>query len=219
MENTQRRQRTIERLLDASHEVLVDVGYNRYRTADVAKRSAISEGSLFRYFPTKYDIIVATYERAANRYFDKLVRAFLGTPYEKPSFRQMLETLWQFLNENDLHWVYEIYSASQSDAFLRSGISSVRRSYNERVDSLAATVFKREGFPENEIPIIASIARFSMEGLRINEIGEDGVDVRIGKLIDGLLAMAEMRFPEIANADPEKSKPSHQADRKSGPVR
>ncbi len=53
----QRREDTIARLLDASIETIVEMGYARASAAVIAKRAGLSVGALFRHYPTMGDFM------------------------------------------------------------------------------------------------------------------------------------------------------------------
>ena len=63
----QRREDTIARLLDASIETIVEVGYARASAKVIAQRAEVSDGALFRYFPTMGDLMAATAQEAGRR--------------------------------------------------------------------------------------------------------------------------------------------------------
>ena len=56
----QRREETVARLLDASIDTIIEVGYARASAAVIAKRAEVSDGALFRHFPTMGDFMAAT---------------------------------------------------------------------------------------------------------------------------------------------------------------
>src|SRR3954449_12191328 len=57
-----RRTATRAKLLDAAMATLVDAGYAGLTTTEVGKRAGLSQGALFRHFPTKPDLLAATIE-------------------------------------------------------------------------------------------------------------------------------------------------------------
>jgi AcrR family transcriptional regulator len=56
----QRREETIARLLDASIETIIEIGYARASAAVICKRAGMSVGALFRHYPTIGDFMAAT---------------------------------------------------------------------------------------------------------------------------------------------------------------
>jgi AcrR family transcriptional regulator len=45
-------------ILDAAVQVFAEKGYDASRTSDIAKRAEVAEGTIFRYFNTKKDILI-----------------------------------------------------------------------------------------------------------------------------------------------------------------
>ena len=58
-----RSQATVDALLDATAQVLVERGYARTTTNAVAERAGVSVGSLYQYFPNKDALITALQQR------------------------------------------------------------------------------------------------------------------------------------------------------------
>src|SRR5690348_14044897 len=66
----ERREETIARLLDASIETIIEVGYARASAAVIAKRARVSDGALFRHFPTMSDFMAGTAHEVMRRQLD-----------------------------------------------------------------------------------------------------------------------------------------------------
>lgn len=60
----ERRERTLERVLDAALELMLERGYANLRTGDIAERAGVSRGAQTHYFPTKQELAVAAAARA-----------------------------------------------------------------------------------------------------------------------------------------------------------
>ena len=63
----QRREETIARLLDASIDTIIEVGYARTSAALIAKRAQVSDGAIFRHFATMGDLMAATPDEVVRR--------------------------------------------------------------------------------------------------------------------------------------------------------
>lgn len=61
----------IAELVAASRSLLAEVGYERFLPAEVARRCGVSEATVYRYFPTKRDLLV----RVAETWFDEILGA------------------------------------------------------------------------------------------------------------------------------------------------
>ena len=58
---------TIARLLEATIAAIVELGYSRATVREICDRAGVSQGGLFRHFPTRKDLLVATLAELHDR--------------------------------------------------------------------------------------------------------------------------------------------------------
>jgi AcrR family transcriptional regulator len=58
---------TIARLLDATIAAIVELGYGGATVREISERAGVSQGGLFRHFPTRKDLLVATLAELHDR--------------------------------------------------------------------------------------------------------------------------------------------------------
>lgn len=171
MKNTERRALSLEKVLEASRLTLEGVGYNRMRTADVAKRSGMSEGTLFRYFPTKYDLTRSSLELALQRHTTRLIESISALP-QPVVRRQLLSTLWVLLAHHEMAWTYELFAASSSDAELRAAIAPTLNAHTAEVDELALVVLRDlAGIDPADALMAINLSTWAMQGLVLRNMG------------------------------------------------
>lgn len=91
----ERRAATRGALLDATLEVLVEVGYARLTTAQVVARAGVTRGAQAHYFATKADLVV----QALAHLTDRLVAEMVARPVrdvtgEREQYSALLDRLW-----------------------------------------------------------------------------------------------------------------------------
>ncbi|WP_197319501.1 TetR/AcrR family transcriptional regulator [Saccharomonospora sp. NB11] len=64
----QRSARRVERMLDASAELLDEIGYEGLTTTLIAKRAGVAVGSLYQFFPDKRAVVQALTQRNLERF-------------------------------------------------------------------------------------------------------------------------------------------------------
>lgn len=101
---TQRGQKRVDTLLDATAEVLLAVGYADMTTNAVAAHAGVSIGSLYQYFSNKDTLL----EALANRYLEGL-SAKLDVYFEDTADRSLEDVLLQFIEGS--RGFYEAYPA------------------------------------------------------------------------------------------------------------
>src|SRR5687768_9713992 len=82
----QRREETRRRLLDATITALMEQGYARLTTVEVAKRAGVSHGAIFTHFETKADLLCASVEHL----FPQLIQDYLAGLGGVPSGRDRI---------------------------------------------------------------------------------------------------------------------------------
>ncbi|MEZ4238933.1 MAG: TetR/AcrR family transcriptional regulator [Myxococcota bacterium] len=74
----QRAQETVEALLEATAQLLVEDGYARLSTNRIARRAGVSVGSLYQYFADKDALVEALTRRVAERSAERIAQGLLG---------------------------------------------------------------------------------------------------------------------------------------------
>jgi len=78
-------ERRHDEILAAARAVLREVGYERLKMTDVAERCRISEGLVYRYFPTKDDLL----ERVCEAWFDEILEVEPGIAEVKGTYERL----------------------------------------------------------------------------------------------------------------------------------
>jgi AcrR family transcriptional regulator len=196
MKNTERRALSLDKVLEASRLTLEGVGYNRMRTADVAKRSGMSEGTLFRYFPTKYDLTRASLQLALNRHTARLIESIsvLPQPVER---RQLLDTLWELLSHHEMAWTYELFAASYSDPELRAAIAPTLNAHSNEVDELAVVVLRdMAGIAPEDALLAINLSTWAMQGLVLRNMGRGQAESHVA-LLDYIVFLADSAYGRV----------------------
>lgn len=102
-ERRQRRgERRREQILAAAAQVFAARGYHHATTREIAEAADLAEGTIFNYYPSKRDLLVAVFEQSTER-----MHRLLFHPDPALSTRQaltgLLEATLAFFAENRLH--------------------------------------------------------------------------------------------------------------------
>ena len=145
----QRREETIARLLDASIDTIVEVGYARASAAVIAKRAQVSDGALFRHFPTMGDFMAATAHEVMRRQLDLFTKRVAEIPADKPALEAALTILRDVTGNATNTVMYELLVAARTDEKLQGhfarGARRVRRQHlRHRQGTAGADQFPEE---------------------------------------------------------------------------
>jgi AcrR family transcriptional regulator len=165
----QRREETIARLLDASIETIVEVGYARASAKVIAARAQVSDGALFRYFPTMGDFMAATAREAGRRLIDLGVRKVAEIPAAKPSLEEALTILRDVTSDPTNTVIHELAVAARTDELLRATLRDVMVVYTAKIYELAKITLSSQidAFGEDNFRVLLAVLLNSFDGAAI----------------------------------------------------
>ncbi len=136
----QRREETIARLLDASIDTIIDVGYARASAAVITKRAQVSDGALFRHFPTMGDFMAATAYEVMRRQLETFAKLVAEIPPGKPALEAVLPILRDITGNPTNTVMYELMVAARTDKKLRATLKDVLAVYGAKIYDAARAV-------------------------------------------------------------------------------
>ena len=140
----QRREETIARLLDASIDTIIEVGYAEASAAVITKRAQVSDGALFRHFPTMRDLMAATLSEAGRRQLETATRRFADLPTGKPALEEMLTIISDLTGNPTNTVIHELWVAARTDESLRDTLREVMTAYVEKIYDAGRAVHSTE---------------------------------------------------------------------------
>ncbi|MEM1032628.1 MAG: TetR/AcrR family transcriptional regulator [Myxococcota bacterium] len=159
------------RLLDATISSVIERGYAATSTSEVAKRAELSQGALYKHFPSKAALMAATAEHLFGRLIDDYRRGFHALASEQITdvearLRATLDLLWDLFHDAPLAAALELYVAARTDAELALAIQPIyaRHVFNLRLE--AARLFPElAGHPDVDSVIAGLMA--SLQGTTV----------------------------------------------------
>ena len=133
----ERREGTIRKLLDAAADTLIEVGYAEASVQRICARAEMSQGALFRHFPSREALMVAVGEDIGAQLLERYRKKFEALPRGEDdvvnAMRLVRDTCRSRLNQA---W-YELAMAARTNENLRKGLQPVARRYYDDIASLA----------------------------------------------------------------------------------
>jgi len=164
----ERRRVTRGKLLDATIESLIDIGYPRTTTVEVGQRAGLSRGAQLHHFPSRADLLVGAIEHLADER-SKEFEAELNSRLQKGDdpFDAMVEMLWSTFS-GPLYWaVVELMVAARTDSELLERFEAFERSLGGRIYA----AFKQlTGRGDREARVAVEMTLYFMRGLAMERI-------------------------------------------------
>ncbi len=136
----QRREDTIARLLDASIATIIEAGYARASAKVIARRAEVSDGALFRHFPTMGDLMAATAQEAGRRQLEVAAKRIPDIPSDKPAIEEVLAIIRDLTANSTNTVIYELTIAARTDDKLRDTLRDVMTAYIAKIYEAARAV-------------------------------------------------------------------------------
>ncbi len=135
----ERRYETQQKLLDATVACIITHGFSRLTTIEIARVAGVSQGALFRYYPTKTAAVVA----ATARLFDKVMADFdcwLGDS-GACDLSRLIDNLEAWFASGDFIAISRLFAESSADAELREAIRPIVEQHQQNTDRLISRLF------------------------------------------------------------------------------
>lgn len=163
----ERRETTRKKLLDATIACLTNVGYAGTTTTEVCSRAGVSQGALFKHFPSKIALVSAAAEHLFDNLRGQYAADFAAVTAKTDRVETAVRVLWKIMDQPHLHAAFELYLAARTDAELASSLRPVALKHRRNLQQQG-----RDLFPE------AAAA-----------LGDD-FDLTLGVLIDAMQGAA-----------------------------
>lgn len=169
----ERREGTIAALLDAAVRCLTERGYAATSTAAICAEAGVSQGALFRHFPTRQALLVATAEHVATRNVEAFRATTEGAAVD--SVDDVAAVLGHLraavLSPANQTW-RELLVAARSDADLRTALLPARESLQAQMLDAAADLWG-DRLPADDLPAVLSIVVNMLDGLAFSALDPD----------------------------------------------
>jgi AcrR family transcriptional regulator len=123
---------TIARLLDATIDAIIELGHAGATTREICARAGVSQGGLFRHFPTRKDLLVATLAELHARQLGEM-REVAATGDPTAAIARMRDVI----NAPETTVWLELCVAARTDPELRDGLRPLLAKHHETLRTVA----------------------------------------------------------------------------------
>jgi len=177
------------RLLEATVESLLEVGYSRTSTIEVAARAGVSRGAQLHHYPTKKKLVAAAVRHILGMRLEAFRVAFAKLPEGADRFTAAVDLLWEGASSEAFYAWLELLVAARTDASLRKTIVDTQKEFSEQVQATFRQFFSPTREHNNPFDVAPVFALSLMQGLALQRI-VDGQDQRIQMCLQVLKALA-----------------------------
>ncbi|MEE3329910.1 MAG: TetR/AcrR family transcriptional regulator [Myxococcota bacterium] len=168
-----RQARSIEtrrRLLEAAIECLIERGFASTTTAHVCQQAGVSQGALFKHFPTKAVLWVACVERLFADLMVDFKNAFQAIAGEADRVGAAVRLLDRSFREPRLHAAFELFLVSRHDSALREALEPVVIAFRESLRDEARALFPVAARENEEFDAFFDVMLSAMQGRALSAL-------------------------------------------------
>ncbi len=154
----QRTAATQAKVLDATVESLVELGYAKTTTQEVNRRAGVSRGALLHHFPTRESLVVA----AVGHLVDRRMTEILSRPRTGD---EDISVIFEAFSGPLFDAALELWVAARTDAGLRDAMIPLEQKVSDALLTGSAELFGSRYTPE-QIALSVELAR----GLAVSRI-------------------------------------------------
>jgi len=165
----ERSRATQARILDAAVRVLTESGYEGFTTAVVSQRAEVSKGALFKHFPTRETLLVATVRHLFEGQRGNFANALMSLEGQnaRERVRAAIRALWDLLRDPEYLAVLQVYSAARTNAKLASALGPIAE---EEAAETHAALFTSFGVPPDaDVGGLIAVVFYALEGMAQDE--------------------------------------------------
>jgi AcrR family transcriptional regulator len=159
----QRREETVARLLDASIDTIIEVGYARASAAVIAKRAQVSDGALFRHFRTMSDFMTATAREVMRRQLE-FVTSRVAEISDEAALEAAVRIQWEATTSATNSVIFELMVAARTDEKLRTALQTMLAEYAVNIHETARAFPGADRFDEETFATLVAIITNSFNG-------------------------------------------------------
>lgn len=152
------------RLLDATIDCLVDLGYAGASTTAICDRAGVSRGAQLHHYPTKAELVSAAIERL----FDRRHREFRETLAAQPDLGHALSRLWRTYTGRTYYAWAELLVASRTDPELRARLRKVDDRFFEEAKVTCRRLVGAAGLDDARIAALTRLILSVLDGQAMN---------------------------------------------------
>lgn len=183
----ERRASTQAKILDATIDTLVALGYAGVSTPEICRRAGVSQGALFRYWPTKGDLLADAAAHLLGRCTTTYESAFTG---RNVGVREALEALWATYRQPELQAAMELYVAARTDADLAAALARIEPAHRANLQRIATRVLDPALV---RLPGFASFVELALAAVQGAAVGAAVSDTSHDVILDALESLLPPR--------------------------
>lgn len=156
---------TRQRILEAAIECLIELGYARTTTVEVAERAGVSRGAMLHHYRSKAELLYAAMDYLHNKRMADLRKEVAKFEEAEDVVEVAVNLFWEMVKHPWFHAMQELTTAARTDAELRETLLPLADRFEQEIFRATQELFAGYAQPGTPFEEMRDIARFMFDGL------------------------------------------------------
>lgn len=161
---------TRSRILDAAIECLIELGYARTTTVEVAERAGVSRGAMLHHYPSKSELLYAAMDELHNKRMNDLRQSVARFDEADDVVEVAVNLFWEMVKHPYFFAMQELTIAARTDAELRETLLPLAHHFEEETFRATRELFSGYAKPGTPFEEMRDLARFMFDGLGMGRV-------------------------------------------------
>lgn len=184
------------KLIAAALGVLREKGYAGFRIADVPGAAGVSRGAQSHHFPTKLELLLATFEWLYEQITERSRARLAKLKPEDDVIQQMLDDAAEFFLDDHFSISLDLIVAADRDPALREGIQRTVERNRFVVEDMWLGVLVSRGLSRDDAEDILWLIFNSVRGLAVRSLWQKDKE-RFERVRNSTLEIARERYAKF----------------------
>jgi len=163
-------ERMRQRLVNATLDVLMELGYPNTSTSEIVRRAGVSRGALSHHFKCKADLIAAASEhmlKEATQEIEELASKLMSTDITLNAF---LDRLWEMFSGRLFYITLEYVAAARTDGELQAKLVPVVKKFHASLDTIWHRFFRQTKLTDTQVEMVLNMTLCLLRGMGVQTI-------------------------------------------------
>lgn len=193
----------IEDILFAAEEVFNENGIEKATVAEIARRAGVVEGTVFRYFNSKHELVFQIISRWYEAHFDALIKGLKGITGTRNRLRYIIWSQLQSMNERaELTGAIILAARGFDEAFTKQVNAHYARTTQPLFETLEHGMDSGELRPDISPQLVSHMLYGGIEQ-SLWKMLQEGIRLDVEKVADDMVDLIYAGIARVADPSPD----------------
>ena len=202
---------TREKLLDATIECLIELGYNGTTTTEIVRRAGVSRGAQVHHYPTKAELVKNAVQHLARKR-EQEMRAEFAQLSAKDGVSSAIDLLWSGYADPLFSAVLDLIVAARTDEELATVFGTLQLNVVSTIERFCREIFGAEVVRRKAFRDAIALTMNLMHGLALTRMAGGDPD-ELDRLVQAWKTVVRPLFEQTTNGDGRRERDGRQKGR------